>query len=35
VCANCPLDALGGGASRRIVCYNPLLKTTVDYRRPD
>lgn len=30
VCANCPLDALGEGRSSHIVCYDPLLKTTVD-----
>lgn len=30
VCANCPLDALGDNPSSHIVCYDPLLKTTVD-----
>lgn len=29
-CANCPLHALGTGQSGHIVCYDPLLKTTVD-----
>lgn len=30
VCANCPLDALGDGQSSHIVCFDPLLKATVD-----
>ena len=30
VCANCPLDAMGSGDSSHIVCYDPLLKATVD-----
>lgn len=30
VCANCPLDALGDRSSSHIVCYDPLMKTTVD-----
>ena len=30
VCANCPLDGLGDSGTNHIVCYDPLLKTTVD-----
>ena len=30
VCANCPLDALKDGPSSHIVCYDPLLGSTVD-----
>ena len=30
VCSNCPLDGLGDGASSHLVCYDPLLKGTVD-----
>ncbi|MBU5627018.1 response regulator [Oscillibacter sp. MSJ-2] len=30
VCANCPLAEMGTGTSSHIVCYDPLLKTTVD-----
>ncbi len=30
VCANCPLCAMGDKGSGHIVCYDPLLKTTVD-----
>ncbi|MCD2493632.1 ATP-binding protein [Lacrimispora sp. NSJ-141] len=30
VCANCPLGGLGEAPSNHIVCYDPLLKTTVD-----
>ncbi|WP_343209697.1 ATP-binding protein [Anaerolentibacter hominis] len=30
VCANCPLNGLGDKESNRIVCYDPLQKTTVD-----
>ena len=30
VCANCPLSSLGHDTSTHIVCYDPLLKTTVD-----
>lgn len=29
-CANCPLDSLGDAPFNRIVCFDPLLKTTVD-----
>ncbi len=30
VCANCPLDALGDKPSSHIVCYDPLIKASVD-----
>ena len=30
LCANCPLKALDGKSSNHIVCYDPILKTTVD-----
>lgn len=30
VCANCPLDGMGANSSNHIVCYDPLLETTVD-----
>ena len=30
VCGNCPLGSLGDGSSSHIVCYDPLLKSTVD-----
>ena len=30
VCGNCPLEALGDGQTSHIVCFDPLLKTTVD-----
>lgn len=30
MCANCPLDSLGNDSSSHIVCYDPLLKSTVD-----
>ena len=30
VCVNCPLEEMGSGSSSHIVCYDPLLKTTVD-----
>ena len=30
VCANCPLQGLEGKDSNHIVCYDPLLKATVD-----
>ncbi|WP_195376585.1 ATP-binding protein [Anaerotruncus rubiinfantis] len=30
VCANCPLNLLGDKQSGRLVCYDPLLRATVD-----
>lgn len=30
VCSNCPLNGIGDKQSNRIVCYDPLLRTTVD-----
>ena len=30
VCSNCPLDGMGTNSSNHIVCYDPLLETTVD-----
>lgn len=30
VCANCPLNGMGDNPSNHIVCFDPLLKTTVD-----
>ena len=30
VCANCPLNELDGGDFSHIVCFDPILKTTVD-----
>ncbi len=30
VCGNCPLNSLGDQPSSHIVCYDPLLKSTVD-----
>lgn len=30
VCSNCPLNGMGENPSNHIVCYDPLLKTTVD-----
>lgn len=29
-CSHCPLDALGEGSSSHMVCYDPVLKATVD-----
>ena len=30
LCGNCPVKAMSGGESSHIVCYDPLLKTTMD-----
>ena len=30
VCSNCPLKGMGTQSSNHIVCYDPLMKTTVD-----
>ena len=30
LCANCPVEAMGDSSSSHTVCYDPLLKTTVD-----
>ncbi|MCC8027712.1 MAG: response regulator [Clostridium sp.] len=30
VCSSCPLKSIGEKGSNHIVCYNPILKTTVD-----
>ena len=30
VCANCPLHGLGSGDSSHLVCFDPILKMTVD-----